>query len=280
MRKASALVFVIALAPGLVSCGVDEGSDGADRGSTTTGSSASTTTSNDSTTTSSTGSSTTGGSSTTDTTAPAEPDDDDGTGEGPVPDDKLPGERIEIYPYEGASLAVVAVAADDVLNVRHGPGVRFGVATELGPLDEGVTATGHNRTIDDGTFWSQVEVDGTTGWVNTSFVAQPGQTTDITSELPGDLGGRTMVDLGTAVAEARTPGEDDPEPRITVTAAPETGGDLAEITVDVTGYADDAVKGERLHVFATPDPSGEGFRLRTVEATTLCARGVDAGLCV
>ena len=38
---------------------------------------------------------------------------------------ELPGERVEIYPYEGAALAVVGVASDDTLNVRVGPGTDF-----------------------------------------------------------------------------------------------------------------------------------------------------------
>jgi hypothetical protein len=88
-----------------------------------------------------------------------------------------------------------------------------------------------------------------------------------------------MVAMGEAVAAARAPADEGPRPTVTVVDGP-TVGDLGEVTVDVLGLADDSLRGERLHVFATPDPAGEGFGLKTVEATALCARGVTAdGLC-
>ena len=56
-------------------------------------------------------------------------------------------------------------------------------------------------------------------------------------------------------------------------------GDLGEVTYDVIGFPDDSVTGVRLHVFG--EPSGNGFVLRTVESTTLCARGATGGrLCL
>lgn len=264
MRRALALLTALVLALALAACGDDDGDDATDTTTTTevagdTSTSASTTEEGD-----------------PDGTTTTEEADD---GRGPVPDEELPGERIEIYPYEGAELGVVGVPADDVLNVRHGPGTDFGIATALEPLAVGVTATGHNRTLDAGGLWVQVEVDGTAGWVNGAFASHLGDTTDVTSELPGDLGGHTLVDLAEAVAEARAPGGEGPTPRVTIVDGP-TVGDLGEVTVDVLGYADDSVAGERLHVFATEDTQGDAFLLRTVEATVLCARGVSGGLCV
>ena len=49
--------------------------------------------------------------------------------------------------------------------------------------------------------------------------------------------------------------------------------DLGEITVDVIGFPDDAQLGERLHVFAEPDPGGESFTVRSVESTTTTGPG-------
>jgi hypothetical protein len=58
-----------------------------------------------------------------------------------------------------------------------------------------------------------------------------------------------------------------------------TSGDLSEVIYDVVGNGDDSVHGVRLHIFA--EEGSGGFTLRSVETTTLCARGVDDdGLCV
>ena len=86
-----------------------------------------------------------------------------------------------------------------------------------------------------------------------------------------------MTDLGRVVAEALA--SDEPPSRIVMTVSP-TVGDLGEVTYDVVGLGDDALRGFRLHVFGTPSESGEGFVLRSVEQTLLCGRGVNAGLCV
>lgn len=198
----------------------------------------------------------------------------------PTPSE-LPGERIELFPQEGATLAVVGVAADDVLNVRAAPGVDFEVVAELAPLADGATATGHNRQLDD-SIWNELTVDGATGWANSAFLAQLGEVGDITTELYPAVADRptaeTMRQLGEQVAQDRA-GDEPPAPDVVVVDGPSVG-DLGEITVDLVGYPDDAVLGERLHVFAEPDPGGESFTVRTVESTTLCRRGVSDGLCV
>jgi hypothetical protein len=214
---------------------------------------------------------------TDETSTSTEPDDDTTTsadGGGPT----LPGEVVDIFPYEGAELAVVAVAADDTLNVRRGPGVGFEIVRDLPPLADGFVATGANRRIDDGAIWAEVDVDGTTGWVNSAFVAHPGQVTDITGELEPLPRAATMLELGEAVADRRT-GTEGPEPTVTVVSGP-TVGDLGEVVVDVTGLADDSIGGERLHVFARPGTDGGEFVVRSVEATVLCSRGVADGLCL
>jgi hypothetical protein len=85
-----------------------------------------------------------------------------------------------------------------------------------------------------------------------------------------------MLDLGFLVADFLA--SEEPPSDIVLVEAP-TVGDLGEVTYDVIGLGDDAVRGLRVHVFGTPIT--EAFTLRTVEVTVICGRGVDAdGLCV
>lgn len=203
------------------------------------------------------------------------------TSTGPTSTTGLPGEPIELFARPGQVWAVVGVAFDDVLNVRERPGTDQGIIATLAPTAHDVVTTGAARSLPR-SIWYAIEADGGTGWVNSSFLALPGVVDDITSQVVADLGGipsaETLSDLGELVAATRA--SDDVEPRIVVSVAPSIG-DLGEITVDVLGLADDAAVGERLHVFAEEDPSGESFGLKSVEATTLCGRGVtDDGLCV
>ncbi|MDP9388610.1 MAG: hypothetical protein M3Q48_12045 [Actinomycetota bacterium] len=196
-------------------------------------------------------------------------------------DASLPGERVAIFPYQGARLAVVGVAATDTLNVRAGPGTEFDVRFTLGPLATDIRATGHNRSLGTAGFWSEIEAGGRTGWANSTFLLQPGDVDDITARLypaPADRPrAETMLELGRVVA-AREASEE-PRSNVVVVDGPRVGS-VGEITVDVIGLGDDSVGGIRLRVFAEPDPGGKSFTVRTVEATTLCSRGVSGGLCV
>lgn len=193
----------------------------------------------------------------------------------------LPGEVIDLYPYEGASLAVVGVDRDDVLAVRAGPGTDFEVVHELSPLDTDVMATGHNRQVD-GTIWAEIDKDGHRGWANVTYLLHLGTTDDITDQLADSAGelpaGETMLDVAEAVVALRA--TEEPPSRFAVIEDPEVG-DLGSVTVDVIGMADDALGGERLHILAEPVPAGEAFVVQSVERLTLCSRGVtDDGLCV
>jgi hypothetical protein len=255
MRRAVvSLSVALALLGGAAACGDDDGGDEeAGASSTTTATTAAT-----------------DGSTTSETpTSANEPDDTTTTTEG-----DLPGEPIDIYPYEGAHLGVVGVAAGDTLNVRSGPGTDFAVVTELNPLSQEPTATGQNRTVDDA-IWVEVDVDGTLGWVNGAYVAQPGSVVDITADV-GEVSAADVAALAEAVAASRaSSGEEGPTPTVTIVDGPTD----TEVTVDVIGLADDAQKGERLLITAAP--GGDGVVATTVEAIALCARGVsDDGLCV
>lgn len=197
------------------------------------------------------------------------------TGQASAPTDPadLPGEVIEIFPYADAELAVMGVAADDVLYVREGPGVEFADVAQLEPLDQGIIATGENRQLDDGAIWAQVDADGVTGWANVVYLTHPGDVVDITSQLDVPTT-QTMEEVAELVAEQRT--GDSSSASVVIVDGP-TEGDLHEVVVDIVGLADDSIEGERLHVFAT---ANGGFTVRTVEATALCARGVSEGLCL
>ena len=192
----------------------------------------------------------------------------------------LPGEPIEVGPQPGDVLAVVGVAHDDVLNVRAAPGTDQRVVEELDPLASEVVALGNARALP-ASIWFEVETDGGTGWASSSFLAYLGGTSDETAaivELLGEMpAAETMLELGMIVAE--TVASEEPPSRIVMSVAP-TVGDLGEVTYDVVGIGDDAVRGFRLHVFATPDEGGEGFVLKSVEQTVLCGRGLSGELCV
>lgn len=230
----------------------------------------------------------------------------DGTGELPTdPDVSLPGEPFELGPPEGAALAVVGVSHDSVLNVRDVPagelvarldnvmnvdGQPVVYVREAGSdqliatldLNRGVIATGNTRRLPT-TIWHEIRLGDEVGWASAAYLAPLGATFDSTAEIVATLGetpsAPTLAGLARIVAEAVA--SDEPPSRIVVSGAP-TVGDLGEITVDVLGLPDDAVRGFRLQVFAQPDPESDLFALRTVESTTICDshRGVsEEGLC-
>ena len=192
----------------------------------------------------------------------------------------LPGEPIDIGPRNGDELTVIGVAHDDVLNVRSVPGLGGAIIGTLAPTSGGITALGNNRLLPS-SIWFQVDTADAVGWASGSFLAFEGFTDDITPAVVAALGG---IPIGTTVEDladivARTRASTEPASRITTTVAA-TAGDLYDITLDVIGLGDDAVAGERLHVFATPLDGG-GFELNNVERTLLCSRSVtEDGLCV
>jgi hypothetical protein len=219
------------------------------------------------------------------TEEPTEEPTDDGTEteEPTETESPLEGEAYEGPPIvAGAELAVVGVAHDDVLNVRAAPGTDQDIISNLGPTDEGFTATGDGWMLPS-SIWVEIDTGDEVGWVNASFVAHMGTTDDITSRIVDEHGSlptaETLLELAEIVAGYRA--TEEPESRVVVSVAPSVG-DLGEITIDVVGFGDDSVFAERLHIFATPSETADGgFTLKSVEATTFCGRGpADAeGLC-
>ena len=190
----------------------------------------------------------------------------------------LPGERIDFGPAAGDTVAVIGVAHDDVLNLRATPGADQRILKRIPPLYASLTALGHTRDLSP-SFWIEVDYQGSTGWVNYAYIAFLGETTDATASVIEELGetpsAETMLELGLIVAASMAPEE--PESDIVLTSAPDVG-DLGEVTYEVVGLGDDAVRGLRLHVFG--QPGGGAFTLHTVEMTALCGRGEDEGACV
>jgi len=191
----------------------------------------------------------------------------------------LPGEVIDFGPAAGDTLAVMGVAHDDVLNLRAAPGASQAILAGIPPLYSDLTALGETRQLT-GSMWIQVEYEDQRGWVNLRFIAYLGDTTDVTADVISNLGERpvaeTMLGLGLIVAETFV--SEEPRSDLVVSVAP-TVGDLGEVTYDVVGLGDDAVRGVRLHVFGQPVDGG--FSLDAVEMTTLCGRGADSdGFCL
>jgi hypothetical protein len=231
-------------------------------------------------TTSALGSTTSSGSISTIAT-PSSPGDDAPTST------SIRGEPFERGPMPGARLGVMGVAYNDVLHLRRLPGPTQAVVADLEPTTDGLVATGQAWIVVGSAIWYEVTVNGVTGWAKARYLMYPGTTDDLTAAVIAALGStpkaETMVDLGALVATTLA-GDPDPDggaeiPRITLTVAP-TFGDLEEITYDVVGQPDDSVAGFRVHVFGTPSDSGEGFILRSAEATIFCWRGVTGELCV
>ena len=193
------------------------------------------------------------------------------------PEAELAGEPFDVHPPRGAVLGVVGVAHDDVLNVRESPGMT-GIVAALAPTADGVVSEGEGRLLPSSIWW-KVTADGATGWVNARYLAYLGPAGDLTYAVVGDHGvyptGATMEGLGLTVAEMLA--SDDPPSTIVMSVAP-TVGDLGEVTYDVIGLGDDAQAGWRLHVFGTPEDGG--FTLKGLEATALCARGLNGDACV
>jgi uncharacterized protein YraI len=193
----------------------------------------------------------------------------------------LPGDPLDFGPSSGDVLGVVAVAFDDVLNLRAGPGTDFEVLKKLPARSDRVIANGRARALTN-SIWYEVTALGVTGWSSSTYLAYLGSTDDITSEIIARLGetpqAETMAGLGLIVAESY-PATERPR-RVRMSGAPSVG-DLGEVIYDVVDFADDSVRGLRLHIFGQPTEDGEGFSLKSVEAISLCARGVtDDGECV
>lgn len=194
----------------------------------------------------------------------------------------LPGGEWDLFvPARGEIVAVVGVAFDDSLEVHAAPGENSETIANFAPLEDAIVSAGEGRSLPSSIWW-RVTMSDIDGWVGSRFMTRLGVVVDVTSQVVDSLGSlpaaETMVDLAMIVANDRA--SEDPPSNIVISRAP-TVGDLGEIIIDVVGFPDDAVQGERLHIFGQPLESGEGFSLKAVEATIMCRRGVSVeGLCI
>lgn len=187
----------------------------------------------------------------------------------------LAGRPIDFGPAPGDRLMVIGVHHDDFLNLRAGPGPDLPILDRIPPTFTALVAKGNTRQLTS-SLWIEVDYKDTAGWVHMSFIGYEGGVTDDTSRVVAELGEypveSTMTDLAELVAGLYTSTDESGSHVVRVT--PVTTGDLAEVTYDVIGLADDAIRGVRIHVFA--EQSDGRFGLESVEVTTICGRGVDA----
>lgn len=190
----------------------------------------------------------------------------------------LAGQPVDFGPAQGDTLMVIGVLHDDVLNLRAGPGTNSAIRDEIPPTFTDLVALGNTRELPS-SFWIEVDYEGTEGWVSLRYIGYEGDTTDDTAQVISELGETpiepTMTDLAELVASVYA--SDDPRSDIVQVTEISTG-DLAEVTYDVIGLGDDAVRGVRIHVFA--ESVSGGFGLKSVETMAICGRGVDDGACV
>ena len=83
------------------------------------------------------------------------------------------------------SLSVFSVAADDVLNVRSGPGTNNNIVTTLAPDAVGIAPTGEEEFVGSERWW-EIQSDGDRGWVNSRFLVVK-RDTDLTSGMDGRI---------------------------------------------------------------------------------------------
>lgn len=164
--------------------------------------------------------------------------------------------------------AVVGVARDDKLVIRRQPREKAQVVGRLQPDARDVKAGKRTK----GT-WRALAVDGRDGWASARNLAMLGKPVDVTSEAREVGIAPTRFRLVRKVASRQAGVGDGP-----LIGPVLVSRDKQTFTLDVLGYADDAVRGER---FVVRVGKGEaGFEVRSATAIPMCARGVDAaGLC-
>lgn len=210
--------------------------------------------------------------------SPTEPEPET-TAPTPPAEDELPGEAVDSGPGAGAALVIIGVSAQEILNLRIGPGIDFDPVVRM-PADTGLVATGRARDLGGGAgVWYQVRavVDGTdeVGWVLSSYTAQRGARRDVTDQFdpPPTAGSRDGLIDAVVAAWDRSP-----DATATVVFGPVERDDL-QLTVDVLTGGDDSVVGARLVVVSAVDDGR--YTVTRVTATQLCARGVSGtGDCV
>ncbi|WP_156252201.1 SH3 domain-containing protein [Pseudactinotalea terrae] len=212
----------------------------------------------------------------TDTAAGAEVEDATASGEPTEADpttpaeEDLPGTVVEGYPEAGTSLLIVGVNAQEILNLRIGPGIEFDSIARLAP-DTPLVATGRNRDLGGGAgIWYQVRAGDDVGWVISRYVAEPGASRDVTDTFdPPPTGDSRRALIDAVVAAWDQTGS----PQAIVVYGPIVVQENLQVRIDVLVKGDDSVLGARLFVVAAQ--ADDTFTVTRVTATQLCARGVS-----
>lgn len=201
-------------------------------------------------------------------------------GDEPDPEPALPGEAVDTYPYDGASLVAVGLTDDEFLAVFDLPDPTSPVVAELLWSDTGIVATGRNRTVD-GEFWSEITFQGAVGWARTQSLLQPLDTTDeIVEDLFPDPADRPVADEIGIVARAVVDAIGVEEfGRVAMFDFPDDVSQPGSVRVDIIGLGDDSVYGIRLLVTAERSADGR-LVLASVEQRALCGRGASSDSCV
>ena len=279
MNLRSLLSFLLALAVLGAACGSDDSTDTDD--STTTSSEADGDTSdtsegadNDSSDDDSDASD--GGSN------DGEPGDDSASGE-------LPGDPFDIGPVAGEEMSVVGVAHDDELNFRVAPDPGSEIVTSVTPLrgSELITSKGEGRLLDPGAWW-HVEVASEDAWANFAFLGALGPVSLKTDDVLGLVDADTetefdsIEDFSEQLRAAQEELNGGPEPTLTFVTSPvpgeETDPEGGETVIDILGYGDDALRGERFLI--QYEWNGSGITVSAIEVNPICQRGVSGGRCL
>lgn len=223
-------------------------------------------------------------------------------------DAELHGEESEIFFYseEGAEVGVAGLdPSEDPLAVFAEPTRSSEVTAGLESLDavnlggrershrgdeapEAQPGSGQDGAGEDEGFWTEIELADGYGWFHHS--AQDGGlywfggTAEVTgdfAEVPAAQDPQVIAEsVGIRVAErGQEPELDDPDvgPSWVLVSDPEDFGEDF-YRIDVTGFMDDSVAGQRLFVHV--DEVEGGYELARVEQTLICLRGVsEGGLC-
>lgn len=91
----------------------------------------------------------------------------------PVLGAEPPGSLFKDHMAHQHAYRVVGVAANDVLNIRSGPGVSYGIVGMFAPNARDLRISGCIRTLSSGAVWVEVRstgLPGNLGWVNGRFL--------------------------------------------------------------------------------------------------------------